>query len=173
MNLIKRTKELQNEINIHLKDSNIVVEIIDNKDFKTGKINIIQNGKIDKVYEIKARNMDEIDILKDNKVIEENFYRHNLGAFIYNLYNPVKYLYNFYGGNLDGKVLTREEIEKLSNDLTKDNSEVRRLGISSKRKELDAQPKVEEYYEPLYDGIDYGEIHLRYEVRGEPWMLLI
>ena len=85
--------------------------------------------------------------------------------WIYNLYNPIEYLYKFVGGKLNNRILTREEINEISNELTKDYSEKRKKGIAVHRKELDNQPTVEGYLGPMYNGFDYGKIILRYETQ--------
>lgn len=172
MNLIQRVRKLEKEINENLQGNNVIVKIVDGKDCKTGMIQIFKDNKLDKELKIKALNMDEFEIKEQDKIIEKELYRHNFGAFIFNLYNPVKYMYNFYGGKLDGKILIREQINEIAKEYMKEESSLRELGIGQ-REELDNQPIVEGYYEPLYDGIEYGEIHLRYDVRGEPWIMLL
>lgn len=77
----------------------------------------------------------------------------------------IEYLYEFVGGKLNNRILTREEINEISNELTKDYSEERKKGIAVHRKELDNQPTVEGYLGPMYNGIDYGKIILRYETQ--------
>lgn len=171
MNLIiERVKEFENDINERLQQNNVIIKIIDGKDYQTGKIEIFKNDKLDKVFEIKAFNMDEFEIKEKDKVIEKEIYRHNFGAFIFNLYNPVKYMYHFYGGRLEGQVLTRKQVKKIAIGYTDNQSNLRKLGIGQ-RKELDSQPIVEDYYNPTYDGIEYGMVHLKYEARGEPFII--
>ena len=171
MNLIKRVRELEKNINRKLQKNNVTVKIEDGNDCQTGNIKIFKNNKLDRIFEIKALNMDEFEVKEKDKILEKSLYRHNLGAFIYNLYNPVKYMYNFYGGKLEGKILTRKQVDKIAKEYTENEAKLRKIGIGE-REELDNQPIVEEYYIPIYDGIEYGKIHLKYEVRGEPFIII-
>ena len=106
-----------------------------------------------------------INIIENSKKIETGLFIEDLENWIYNLYNPIEYLYKFVGGKLNNRILTREEINEISNELTKDYSEERKKGIAVHRKELDNQPTVEGYLGPMYNGIDYGKIILRYETQ--------
>lgn len=72
-----------------------------------------------------------------------------------------KYLYNFVGGELNGKMWHYAALEarNLIEGYSEDLSAVRASGRLCKRAELDNQPLVKGYYPPMYDGE-------RYEVNG-------
>ena len=61
--------------------------------------------------------------------------------------------------------MDREEIDKIAIDKTDDMEEYRKNGEIVHRKELDNQPIVEGYLSPMFNGISYGIIHLRYETQ--------
>ena len=101
----------------------------------------------------------------NEKIIENGIFIDDLEIWIYNLYHPIKYLYEFVGGSLSGKILTREEINKIATGITENMEEQREKGVITHRKELDNQPIVKEYLGPMFEKIDYGEIYLRYETQ--------
>ena len=81
------------------------------------------------------------------------------------MYNPVKYFYVFQGGKLNGKVLSRRKIDKLSDEITIDFHEERERGLPVPPKTIDNQPKVKGYLGPMFEDIDFGKIYLRYETQ--------
>lgn len=72
-----------------------------------------------------------------------------------------KYLYNFVGGEYNGKMwhYAALEVRNLIKGYSDDLSEIRAQGALCKRAELDNQPLIEGYLPPMYDGV-------RYEVNG-------
>ena len=156
---------LESEINEKLKSNNVVVRILGNEDKNKGSIIILKDKKINRCFEIEIISCCQINIIENSKKIETGLFIEDLENWIYNLYNPIEYLYEFVGGKLNNRILTREEINEISNELTKDYSEERKKGIAVHRKELDNQPTVEGYLGPMYNGIDYGKIILRYETQ--------
>lgn len=163
MNLINKIQELEGTINESLRKSNISIKIIGKEN--KGRIIISKDKKTNKNFEIEEISSSQIDITENGKVIEKGLFKDYLGKWIYNLYNPVEYLYTFYGKKLNGKVLTREQIDKISNGLTEDYSKERAEGLLVHRKELDNQPIVDAYLGPMFEKIDYGKIYLRYETQ--------
>ena len=163
--MIKKIQELESEINKKLKSNNVVVRILGNEDKNKGSIIILKDKKINRCFEIEIISCSQINIIENSKKIETGLFIEDLENWIYNLYNPIEYLYEFVGGKLNNRILTREEINEISNELTKDYSEERKKGIAVHRKELDNQPTVEGYLGPMYNGIDYGKIILRYETQ--------
>ena len=161
--MIEKIQELESEINEKLKSNNVVVRILGNEDKNKGSIIILKDKKINRCFEIEIISCCQINIIENSKKIETGLFIEDLENWIYNLYNPIEYLYEFVGGKLNNRILTREEINEISNELTKDYSEERKKGIAVHRKELDNQPTVEGYLGPMYNGIDYGKIILRYE----------
>lgn len=156
-------KNLEKDINEKLKMNNVIVRIIRIKDNNKAKIVIFKDKMIDKEYNIEVIASKQIKIIEKNKIIENGLFIDNLIIWIYNLYNPVEYLYEFYGGKLNNKVLTRQQIDKISNGLTRDYSTERKDGLLMHKKELNNQPTVEGYLGPMYNRIDYGKIYLKYE----------
>jgi hypothetical protein len=73
-----------------------------------------------------------------------------------------KYLYEFVGGELNGKMwhYAALEVRNLIKGYSTDLSEQRAKGILCKRAELDNQPLIDGYMPPMYDG-------KRYLVNGE------
>ena len=55
--------------------------------------------------------------------------------------------------------MTREQVNLIASGYTKENEE------RVHKKELDNQPKVQGYLGPMFGGIDYGKIYLRYETQ--------
>jgi len=105
----------------------------------------------------------QINIMENNRTVENGLYIDNLEKWIFNLYNSVEYLYTFYGGPLNGKVLEKNQVEKIANNITEDYSKEREKGLIVQRKELDRQPIVKNYLGPMFEAIDYGKVYLRYE----------
>lgn len=163
-NIIKKIQNLEEKMNEKLKSSNIEVKILDFH-YNDGVMLIIRDNKIAKVFILKAVASGQVDILENEKVIENGLFVNNLDMWIYNLYNPVKYFYEFVGGNLDRKILTREEIDKIATGITEDMEKLRAKGLTTHRKELDNQPIVKGYLGPMFEKIDYGKIYLRYETQ--------
>lgn len=165
MEVIENVKKSEIFINEKLKGNNVIVRITGTEDNNKATIVILKDKKIDKVFNIEAIASAQIKIIEKDKILEHGLYIDYLIMWIYNLYNQIEYLYEFCGGELNDKVLTREQINKISNSLTKDYSKERENGATVHRKELDNQPMVEGYLGPMYNGIDYGKIYLRYETQ--------
>lgn len=165
MDLIKQIQELESQINEKLKSNNVVVKILGDEDKSKGTIIILKDRKINRGFKIEIISCCQINIIEDSRKIETGLFTEDLGKWIYNLYNPIEYLYVFYGGELNGKVLTRVEIDKISNETTIDFSEEREKGFLVHRKELDNQPMVKGYLSPMFEKIDYGKVYLRYETQ--------
>ena len=169
--MIEKIQKLESEINEKLKSNNVVVRILGNENKNKGSIIILKDKKIHSIQslaeklEVEIMSCSQINIIENSKKIETGLFIEDLENWIYNLYNPIEYLYKFVGGKLNNRILTREEINEISNELTKDYSEERKNGIAVHRKELDNQPTVEGYLGPMYNGIDYGKIILRYETQ--------
>ena len=106
-----------------------------------------------------------MNIIENNRKIETGLSTENLGKWIYNLYNPIEYLYVFYGGKLRGKILSKTQIDEISSENTIDFSKEREKGLLVHRKELDNQPIVRGYLGPMFEKIDYGKVYLRYETQ--------
>lgn len=163
INEIQKLEMLENTINESLKKSNVSIKITGNEN--KGTIIISKDKKTSRYFEFEVVAYNQINIIENKKVIVRGLFTDYLGKWIYNLYNPVEYLYAFYGKKLNGKVLTREQIDKISTGLTKDYSKERAKGSSVHIKELDNQPIVDEYLGPIFEKIDYGKIYLRYETQ--------
>lgn len=148
METIEKVKFIERVMNEKLEKNKIRVEVISKPNKMQGEIIIYKNNILDKKFNIEAIGNFQIKIMEQEKVIECGLFINNLDIWIYNLYNPVKYLYKFFGGTLNKSVLTRSQISKISNRLTPDN-----------------QPIVKEYVGPIYEKMDYGIIYLRYETQ--------
>ena len=151
MDLLKEFQKLQDKINKELKISDISIKILSSKENNKGRLIIMKNKQIDKQFDIELISICQIHIIENDKMLEE-------GLFI-------DYLYAFYGGDLNKKILTRNEVDKLSSSLTQDYHKEREQGLIVHRQELDNQPIVEGYLGPMFDKIDYGKIYLRYETQ--------
>ena len=165
MSLIKEFQEIENKINEKLKDNNIVVKILEKEDETKGTIEILKDGNMNKKFEFEEISCCQIDTLENNKIVERGLFVDCLAQWLFNLYNPIEYLYAFYCGNLNGKVLNRDAISKISDSNTIDFHEEREKGLLVHRKELDNQPMVKDYIGPMFDKIDYGKVYLRYETQ--------
>lgn len=165
MDLIKRIQELENLINKRFIQSNIIIKIIDDIEPNKGQIIIWKDNNIDRIFKIDAASYFQVAIIENGEFLEENLAVDDLGKWLFNLYNPIKYLYEFYGGKLSGKVLSAEQINKISKLKTQNFEKERAQGILVHRKELDDQPIIENYLGPMFDRIDYGKVYLRYETQ--------
>lgn len=165
MDLIKRIQELENLINKRFIQSNIIIKIIDDIEPNKGQIIIWKDNNIDRIFKIDAASYFQVTIIENGEFLEENLAVDDLGKWLFNLYNPIKYLYEFYGGELSGKVLSAEQINKISKLKTENFEKERAQGILVHRKELDDQPIIENYLGPMFDRIDYGKVYLRYETQ--------
>ena len=163
--MIEKIQELESEINEKLKSNNVVVRILGNEDKNKGSIIILKDKKINRCFEIEIISCCQINIIENSKKIETGLFIEDLENWIYNLYNPIEYLYVFYGGKLSGKVLTKTQIDEISNETTIDFSKERAMGLLVHRKELDNQPMVKGYLSPMFEKIDYGKVYLRYETQ--------
>ena len=74
-------------------------------------------------------------------------------------------MYEFVGGEYNGKTMTKAEVETISHGITEDLTHIRQQGGTCHRKELDKQPLVDGYLSPMYSHIDYGLVYLRYETQ--------
>jgi len=165
MDLIKRIQELESSINEKFVKNNIIIRILGSTEKNKGQIIILKDKKINRGFEINVISYSQIDIIENGKVLERGLFIDNLGKWLFNLYNPIEYLYVFYGGNLNRKILTREQVNKISKETTQNFEEERKNGLLVHRKELDDQPIVENYLGPMFEEIDYGKIYLRYETQ--------
>lgn len=165
MDLIKRIQELENLINKRFIQSNIIIKIIDDIEPNKGQIIIWKDNNIDRIFKINAASYFQVAIIENGEFLEENLTVDDLGKWLFNLYNPIKYLYEFYSGELSGKVLSAEQINKISKLKTQNFEKERAQGILVHRKELDDQPIIENYLGPMFDRIDYGKVYLRYETQ--------
>jgi hypothetical protein len=165
MDLIKEIQKLENEINEKLKANNVLVRILEDGDKNKGTIMILKDEKIDRNFKIEAISCCQINIYSNEKEIENGLFTSDLGKWLYNLYNQIEFLYVFYGGKLKGEVLTREQINEISNGNTKDLHKEREKGLLVHRRELDNQPEVKGYLGPMFEKIGYGKIYLRYETK--------
>lgn len=163
MEAINRVIELEKSINEKLKNNDVIVRITKSENENEAMIVILKNKKISRVYHIKAISQSEINIFDNERMLESGLFTDDLVKWIYNIYNKVEYVYTFYGDKLDKRILNRDEVIKISNGKTKDFSEERIRELLVHRKELDNQPTVTGYLGPMFDGIDFGKVILRYE----------
>ena len=165
MNLIKEIQKSESKINSKLKNNHIEIKIIESKDKYEGKIIILKDKKVIRVFALNMISCSQIDVYEKDKILERELFIHDLGAWIFNLYNNIEYLYAFYGGKLNRKVFTKEEVSKLSKGTMENMSEERKNGATVHRKELDEQPIIDGYLRPMFEKIDYGKIYIRYETQ--------
>ena len=163
-NVIKKIQNLEDKMNEKLKSSNLEVKILDFH-YNDGVMLIVRNNKIAKVFILKAVASGQVDIFENEQIIEKGLFIDDVDKWIYNSYQPVEYLYEFVGGNLNGKILTKEEIDRIAIGLTENQESLREKGVTVHRKELDNQPIVKDYLGPMFEKIDYGKIYLRYETQ--------
>lgn len=161
-NIYREIKKLEPQINCSLKKNDVYVKIINDTGDK-GKIIIIKDHKVDKIFKIQQVAFRQINIMEKNKVVENGIFVNSLDKWIYNLYNDIIYKYIFFGGNLNGKTFSKRQIKKITVSLTEDGTVTRTNGGVTHRKELDNQPIVKGYLGPMYERIDFGIIYLRYE----------
>lgn len=165
MNLIKRIQELESSVNKKLTKNNIIVRILESTEENKGRITILKDKKINREFDINVISYFQVDIIEKGKIIERGLFIDDLGKWLFNLYNPIEYLYVFYGGNLNRKILTRKQVDKISTEVTQNFEKERKKGLLVHGKELDDQPIIENYLGPMFDYIDYGRIYLRYETQ--------
>lgn len=162
--MIEKIKNIELVINEKLRRNNVSVEIVTDQN-NSGKIIITKDHQVDKIFYFKIISSCQIQIIENKKIKEYGLFIDVLACWIYNQYNKVKYIYKFYGGKFNRKILEREEVEKIKDGITKDYTELRKQGISVYREELDNQPTIKGYIGPMFDGIDYGIVNLRYETQ--------
>ena len=167
---VERLKEHENDIIIKSQIRGFTVTITDNKD-NTGTIAIWLQGKdtttATETLDIRGVANFQIDIKKNNEVLERGLSITHLTQWIYNRLNyaNIEFMYQFQGGNYSGITMNRADIERISNGTTEDLTDIRRNGGTCHRKELDNQPLVNGYLSPMYSHMDYGLIYLRYETQ--------
>lgn len=165
MEIIKQIKKMENGINEKLKNNKIFIRIIENEEKNKGTIILAKENKINRAFNIEVTSNAQINISENGKLLERGWFIDRLGEWLFNLYNPVKYFYVFQGGKLNGKVLSRRKIDKLSDEITIDFHEERERGLPVPPKTIDNQPKVKGYLGPMFEDIDFGKIYLRYETQ--------
>ena len=71
----------------------------------------------------------------------------------------------FYGGRYDGKAVSLEEAERMTEKRSEDLSEIRAMGGLVRKKELDNKPEFDGSCGPMWDGTMRGNTIgiLRYE----------
>lgn len=138
--VIKKFQDIEKSINEKMEKKNINVKIL-NLDYNFGLIIIKKENRIDKVFKIEAVGQYQIKITENNNVLEYGLFLDDIGKWIYNLYNPVKYLCSFVGGKYSGKTFEEKEVYN--------------------------KPIIDGYLGPMFDGIDYGIVNLRYETQQE------
>lgn len=163
-NIIKKIQVKIEKENKILENSSIKVKIFDFH-YNEGVMLIVKDGSIDKVFILKASSQYQVDIYKEKMKLENGLFIDDLVAWIYNLYNPVRFLYEFVGGSLNGKIMTREEIEKLAIGKTNNIQKYRKNERKSTIKELDNQPIIKDYLGPIFNRISAGIIYLKYETQ--------
>ena len=151
-------------INKKLEKNKVQVQILHLYE-NEGIMIIRKNEIVDKVFVLRGSSQYQVDIFHEKELAERGVYVDDLSIWIYNLYNPVKYLYMFCDGRLNGQTLTQEQIESIAIGKTENMEEIRKNGGTGHRKELDNQPIVKGYLGPMFDSIDYGVIYLRYETQ--------
>ena len=67
----------------------------------------------------------------------------------------MKYLYEFIGGPLNGRMMQHEEVEQMADGHRPYYGRERALGACVPREELDGQPTVKGYLWPMWDGTRY------------------
>ena len=128
MDLIKRIQELESSINEKFVNNNIIIRILGSTEKNKGQLIILKDKKINRGFDINVISYSQIDIIENGKILERGLFIDNLGKWLFNLYNPIEYLYVFYGGNLNRKTLTREQVNKISKENTQNFEEERKNG---------------------------------------------
>lgn len=156
-NVIKEIIKLETQINKKLIPNNIVIKIFEKND-KEGTIVITKNKELIRVFHFKTVGAFQMDLIENNNVIETGLWIKSLGKWIFNLFNKVDYIYKFYGGSLNKKVLKQKEIESMAI----------RFEINNENKKFPNKiPILKGYLRPMYDGIGYGTVFYRYETQEE------
>ena len=173
---VERLKENEENINTKARIRGFMVEITDNKN-NTGSItvwNFDKNAKkfneiltIVEIVNIEGVADYQVTIKKNNEILEDGLFLDYITQWIYNrLHNEdIEYVYQFVGGEYNGKSMNRTEIESISHSTTEDLTHIRQQGGTCHRKELDNQPLVNGYLSPMFSHIDYGLIYLKYETQ--------
>lgn len=161
--LIEKIKYLEIIIKEKLKNMNITIKILENSEMNKAKIVIFKKRKVDRVFIIEEISYRQVMIKENNEIIENAIHIENLGKWLYNLYQPIEVLYVFYGGKHKGKILTKEQVEKIAIGKT----DLVRLSRFNREflKKNDKQPIVKGYLGPMFEKIDYGKIYLRFETQ--------
>ncbi len=165
MKLVERIQKSEVFINEKMKNNNVVVRILEDKDEDKGEILIFKDKKIERIFQIERIAYRQIEIKEDNKVLEYSLHIENLGKWLYNLYNPIEVLYVFYGGEQRGRTLTKNQVEKIAIGRTDSMVISRKNNMDLEKKVTDKQPIVKGYLGPMFERIDYGKIYLRYETQ--------
>ncbi len=166
-NIIEILKEKEESIYLDAFFKGFIVSINDNGDNK-GNITLSKRDNnityIEK-FDIEGIGQFQIDIKKNNKVFENGIYFKDIVKWFYNYiyYDKVKFLYKFCGGEYDNRIMTKTELEELT------NTKIVKVGKNESfnfRNELSNQPKVNGYLSCMYSHIDYGIVFFRYETQN-------
>ena len=158
-----------NQLNDKLRKTGITVKKLQEEDDNKSKIVILKGQKIKDNYEVIKVSKRTICILKEGEILERKLFIGYLGKWLYNIYNDVEYLYVFYGGELNRKVLTKTEVYKISKGIFNENQN---KAYINQKYVIEQQPEVKGYLGPVFEEIDYGKIYLRYETKEIYNMLL-
>lgn len=85
-NVIKRIQNSEEKMNEKLKCLNIEVKILDFH-YNDGIMLIIKDSQIIKVFILRGIALGQVNILENEKMIEEGIYIEDLDKWIYNLYH--------------------------------------------------------------------------------------
>ena len=164
--IIKKIQAMQEKINNKMNIMGISVQVL-NFNYNDGLLIIRKGEDIDRIFVLKASSSIQVQVIENKKVLENGLFIDWIDKWIYNLYNPVEYMYVFIGGKLNNKTLDREEIEKIAIGRTKDYTQEYIEGNTVPRKELWNQPIVKDYVGPMLENIDYAVVFLSYETQDE------
>lgn len=173
---VEKLKEHEYDINLKAGIRGFKIDITDNGDntgtitiwrFKNNTPKFIDVRTFAETLNIEGIADFQVNIKKDNEILEHGLFLDKITKWIYNRLNneSIEFMYEFVGGEYNGKTMTKAEVETLSHGLTEDLTHIRQKGGTCQRKELDNQPLVDGYLSPMYSHIDYGLIYLRYETQ--------
>lgn len=103
----------------------------------------------------------QIDIKRDERILETALYINDIVRWIYNFiyYGEVDFLFQFHGGRYDNKLMTTQELQKISNTIIRKKAKNKYLNF---RDELANLPSIDGYFTPRFSHMDYGIIFFVY-----------
>lgn len=123
---------------------------------KKGKITYLYKFNIEKIFDA------QINIKINNTILEKALFSNNLITWLFNFiyYDCINFLYRFFGGKYNNRIMEKEELEKECNFILRIPT---REEFFSERTRCKSQPKINGYLKPRFSHMESGLIYFDYE----------